>query len=325
MLPIILTAYTLAAINNQAGPVSDPRDNWQDSHTLLAKMKASRDLLKSGTYRASATVLTNGNADDAGPIKFNVVIFSSFDFGKGLLRFDQTRTVIRDIAGEAIPHQKIGKHIRTPELVINWTNSRDAQNLARAMVVGIDPPMTKPLPGISPFDVRSLGLTLWGDLMAGVPFNGSYETWDKGRRIEVFPEANGIYRLRLLQGHRSGTFVPQTLWLDEHQGFSPVRLSYSIPSAEPGQPEWFIFDCRVRWKEEARVWVPASFRIERRVRGRLVEFYTLGIEWISVNEPIQPELFTADGLDVPLRTPVIDFRKAVPEHVGNVKEQPPLK
>src|SRR5262249_8807984 len=108
-------------------------------------------------------------------------------------------------------------------------------------------------------------------------------------------------------------------------GFSPVRLSYSILSVEPGQPEWVMFDCRVRWKEEAELWVPASLRIERRVRGRLIGFHALSFEWISANKPIQPELFTADGLDVPVGTPVIDFRKAVPQHVGNVKGQRRLK
>jgi hypothetical protein len=107
--------------------------------------------------------------------------------------------------------------------------------------------------------------------------------------------------------------------IDEHQGFFPVRLSYSVPPEEPGQPEQVNSECQVRWKQEAGAWVPASFRIERRLRGHLTEFYTLSFEWISVNKPIQPELLTPEGLGVPIGTQVVDYRMAVPRRVGVVK------
>ncbi len=45
------------------------------------------------------------------------------------------------------------------------------------------------------------------------------------------------------------TILPQTLWLDESQGFSPIRLSYNIPASEPGQPDQLVSECRVRWKK----------------------------------------------------------------------------
>jgi hypothetical protein len=126
----------------------------------------------------------------------------------------------------------------------------------------------------------------------------------------------------LTRGQRGRTYVPLTLWIDEHQGFSPVRLSYSLPPAEPGQPEQVTSDCRVRWKQEAGAWVPTSVRIERRVRGKNSEFCTLSFEWISVNKPIQPELLTPDGLGAPAGTRVVDYREAVPRFVGEVKVQP---
>jgi hypothetical protein len=191
--------------------------------------------------------------------------------------------------------------------------------------VGIHPPTLKPPLGISPFDVRSLGLTLGDDFKASIPFSTCYEIWDKSGGVEAFPEPNGIFRIRLEHTGRRSTDVPQTLWVDESQGFSPVRLSYSLPPTEPGQAEQFMSDCRMRWKEESGVWIPASFRIERRARGRLIEFYTLSFEWISVNKPIPPDLFTAEGLGVPGGTPVIDYRAAVPKRMGQVKELAPPK
>src|SRR5262249_2024293 len=151
----------------------------------------------------------------------DVEIFSAFDYGKGLLRFDHTRPVIRQFAREAVPGQHASKYIRTPDLTITWINPRRHEDVVMQTAVGIHPPTFKTRPeAISSFDVRSLGLILWDDLWAGIPFSSSFETWDKARSVEVVPEANGVYRLRLVLGHRSGTLVPQTLWLDEHQGFS---------------------------------------------------------------------------------------------------------
>jgi hypothetical protein len=275
LLPMALcirTGYTFAALDSQTVPVLGPQEHAQAAHKLLANMKASRDLLKSGSYRASGAVLRNSNVRGVEPLLGRVEIFSAFDFEKGLLRFDQTQPVRRQIAGEEIPDQDKVEYIRTQELAITWIKPWRHKNLAINTAVGIHPPTLKPPLGISPFDVRSLGLTLWDDFKASTAFSASYETWDRSRRIEVFPEANGVNRLRLVQGHRSGTYVPQDLWIDELQGFSPVRLSYSIPPAERGQPEEYINACRMRWKQEAGVWVPAFIRIERRIRGRLIEF-----------------------------------------------------
>ena len=51
MLPVILASCAFAAAASQDGLVSTPRVSGQDAHTLLAKLKVSRDLLRSGTYR----------------------------------------------------------------------------------------------------------------------------------------------------------------------------------------------------------------------------------------------------------------------------------
>ena len=267
-----------------------------------------------------------------GPLQGDVQIYSAFDFDKDLIRFDQTRPFIRRIGEDTITDQVTSKYVRTSEFAITWISPWKHEDHAIHTAVGIHPLTLKTrivtlntLTAVSWFDVRSLGLILWDDLMAGSPFGTSYEIWDKSRWVEVFPEANGIYRLRLTRGHRSGTYVPQTLWLDEHQGFSPVRLSYRLASAKPGQPDEFDFDCRVHWKLEAGVWVPASFRIEKRTGGRLIEFYGVGFEWVSVNKPVQRDVFTPDGLGVPVGTAVFDYRTRPPKRVGQVKGLPPLE
>jgi hypothetical protein len=324
MLSVILVVSTLAQINNQVGPVSGSRDDGREAHALLAKMKTSRDLLKSGTFRASGRLFTNRRSLGVQQPPSDFQIFSAFDLDKGLFRFDRTQDVIRQTGADSVPGVEIGKYVRTPELAITWINPWEYKNRARATAVGIYQPTLKPPIMISPVDVRSIGLSLWDDFRAGTPFTVCFEAWDKGSLIRVFPEANGVYRLRLERSGRLGTYVPQTLWIDERQGFSPVRLSYIIPTGEPGLPDQLLSECQVRWKDEAGVWVPVSLHFERRVRGHLNEFCALRFEWISVNEPIPPKLFTADGLDVPIGTQVVDHR-AVPPHVGQVKGLAPPK
>jgi hypothetical protein len=325
MLSVIFVVSTLAGINNQAGPVSGSRDDGRDAHALLAKMKTSRDLLKSGTYRASGRLLTNRRSLGAQQPQSEVQIFAAFDLDKGLFRFDRTQDVIRQIGADSVPGLQIGKYVRTPELAITWINPWEHKDMARATAVGIHQPTIKPPMIIAPVDVRTFGLSLWDDFRAGTPFTACYEAWDKDSLIGVFPEANGIYRLRLERSGRRGAYVPQTIWIDKHLGFSPVRLSYIIPPAEPGLPDQLLSECEVRWKNEAGVWVPASLHFERRVRGHLNDFCALTFEWISVNRPIPPELFTADGLDVPVGTRVVDYRAAPPRHIGQVKGLAPPK
>jgi hypothetical protein len=325
MLSVIFVVTTLAGINNQAGPVSGSRDDGRDAHALLAKMKTSRDLLKSGTYRASGRLLTNRRSLGAQQPQSEVQIFSTFDLDKGLFRFDRTQDVIRQIGADSVPGLQIGKYVRTPELAITWINPWEHKDMALATAVGIHQPTIKPPMIIAPVDVRSFGLSLWDDFRAGTPFTACYEAWDKDSLIGVFPEANGIYRLRLERSGRRSAYVPHTIWIDEHLGFSPVRLSYIIPPAEPGLPDQLLSECQVRWKNEAGVWVPASLHFERRVRGHLNDFCALTFEWISVNRPIPSELFTADGLDVPVGTRVVDYRAAPPRHIGQVKGLAPPK
>jgi hypothetical protein len=93
MLSVIFVVSTLAVLKSQDGPASGSRDDGREAHALLARMKTSRDLLKSGTYRASGRLLTNRRSFGAQQPHGEVQIFSAFDLDKGLFRFDRTQEV----------------------------------------------------------------------------------------------------------------------------------------------------------------------------------------------------------------------------------------
>jgi hypothetical protein len=314
MLLIILATYTLAASDDGVQPAADSSRKGQDAHVILAKMRESRDLLKSGSYRASGRVTTNRRSMGE-QLPGSVTIFSAFDCDRAQLRFDRTQPVTRGFAGDRFTYQETIKYIRTSEFAVTWLSPWEHKNTRMETAVGVYPPTIKPPLGLSPIDVRSLGLCLWDDFKAGMSFEACCDIWENNTLINVVPEANGIYRLRLERAGRRSASVPQTLWVDENQGFSPVRLSYVVPASEPGEPEHVLSECHVRWKKEAGAWVPASLRFERRLRGHINDFYSLTFDWISVNKPPEPKLFTPDGLDVPAGTRVVDDRGGVPRKV----------
>jgi hypothetical protein len=314
MLLIILATFTLTASDEGAQPAAHALRKGQDAHAILFKLKESRDLLKSGSYRASGRATTNRRSMGE-QLPGGVTIFSAFDCDKALLRFDRTQPVTRGFDGDKHTYQETIKYIRTSEFAVTWLSPWEHKNSRRETAVGIYPPTLKPPLGLSPIDVRSVGLCLWDDFKAGMSFEACCDMWENNALINVVPEANGIYRLRLERAGRRGVYVPQTLWVDENQGFSPVRLSYVVPGSEPAEPEQLLSECQVRWKKEAGAWVPASLHFERRVRGHINDFYSLTFDWISVNKPPEPRLFTPDGLDVPAGTRVVDLRGGVPRKV----------
>jgi hypothetical protein len=322
MVSIVVALCTLTPAQDRALPASTPVTIQDDAQALLVKLKASRDLLKTGAYRANGHILVNRQANRAEPAQGKIEIFSAFDFERKLLRFDETAPVLGPVPRPGMPTESTFRQIRTPEHAITWMKPWQNDNIGIMTAVGFHPPTLKSPLGHSPIDPRSLGMGLWDEFRAGDSFDTCYDNWFKSRWVEASPEANGMHRLRLLRGRRSGTYVPQTLWIDEHQGFSPVRLTYNIPGSEPGQPDQFNTECTVHWKHEGGAWVPTSFRIERRTGGRLAEFCALSFEWITINTPVQPDLFTSDGLGVPDGTRVIDYRGNARGRVVEVKQLP---
>ena len=91
---IILAAYTLAASDDGVQRSADVSRKGQDAHVILSKMKASRDLLKSRSYRADGRMMTNRRSMGE-PLPGSVTVFSAFDCGKALLRFDRTQPATR--------------------------------------------------------------------------------------------------------------------------------------------------------------------------------------------------------------------------------------
>ena len=318
MYLMICAAFALAASDSPPGPAAGSQVSGQQALALLAKMKESRDRLRCGIYKATGRLLTNKRSMGQQQPEGTIEIFAAFELDKGLFRFDRTEPARVPIGGAAILDREIRKYVRTPEHTITWLSPMERDGRSRMTAVGIHQPTMKPPFGPSPFDVRSLGLGLWDDFRSGTTFDDCYEAWAKSSLVEVFPEANGVYRLRLERSGRRGTYLPQTTWLDERQGFSPVRLSYNIPASEPGHPEQVVSECQVRWQNQQGVWVPVSCRLERRLRGNLNDFGTFAFDWISVNKPVPPETFTPEGLGVPEGTPVLDFRAAPPRPVGEV-------
>jgi hypothetical protein len=127
MFFIILATCAFAASDNEAGQLSDAEVQQQKAQALLSRMKESRDLLRSGSYRASGRVSTNRRTSGTGRLQGPIEIFSAFDFDKQLCRFDQTEPVIRKLSEGSVAGEETGKYIRTQDLacscILPWADS----------------------------------------------------------------------------------------------------------------------------------------------------------------------------------------------------------
>src|SRR4051812_42003942 len=78
MLLILVTAYALAANGNDQDADLGPKGESQlvQAPHLLTKMKESRGLLRSGTYRATGRMLKRGKSLESETIQGQIKLFS---------------------------------------------------------------------------------------------------------------------------------------------------------------------------------------------------------------------------------------------------------
>ena len=73
---------------------------------------------------------------------------------------------------------------------------------------------------------------------------------------------------------------------------TPIRIS----QYETGKVRREMSSAVVGWKHMSNTWVPNSMRVWESDSNNTYQSFELLLEWLSVNEPLDPKLFTASGL-----------------------------
>jgi hypothetical protein len=90
------------------------------------------------------------------------------------------------------------------------------------------------------------------------------------------------------------------VWIAPQYGYSPIRM-------ESQTKKYSLFDSttvEVRRYKDTDLWVPVKATVQRLENGELFQKTDYTISIYSINEPLDPKLFTPELLDIPVGTPV---------------------
>ena len=140
----------------------------------------------------------------------------------------------------------------------------------------------------------------------GIVFGSEYsaimDAWAQGaREATVSKDSAGNVVLRLTKQKESHEDI-RTLTLDPALGFVPVRNEVAVKSIERTEPK--VLDWTdIRYEKKNGHFVPVSLEIHQN-GGRTIK---VTCRWESVNEDIDPKVFTVDGFGARKGTPIFDL------------------
>jgi len=269
---------------------------------LLAGVLDQRERLRSGEFLATGTV----RILDAklGELHGDVELYSAFDHDRELLRFDRKqpvrRTLLTDFDGNGMPPLSPDDW-RSEEWEARGVFLRDSVTGWHSTVPSTIQVMSNESADIAklvrPFDVRILGLSVGNAIDTGGTFQQCRDALERRTITGVVADTEHIYRLDMTAGKRG--LMTYSIWIDERQGFSPVRMearwsrgsSHSVSSSVP------VSTVATVWQRLGDTWVPESLSATdsaNTVESTLV--YDLAFTWIAVNESPKEEVLTANAL-----------------------------
>ncbi len=263
---------------------------------IWSGMANDRKKLERGSYIATGHRVID-NVVDRTHTESEVELFGAFDHKKSQYRFDRSERVtgFNDVPARPFPIAKLeaGKLIMTSRKSIYWTETR----APLGVVVIAEPPFRPGLQGVSPLDVRSLGLQFWNRDSSLFEFEEVLKTWTDGRLETIVQESEHFFRVTASSGRNNS--IDQTVWVDQSRGFTASRCEI----ASNGRPPMYVSE--LIWVQIHGTWVPKKY-VNARHQGSLSDTYDLSFKWTSVNKPIDESLFTVAGLGLSKDTPIIE-------------------
>ncbi len=334
-LTFLFLCALLMAIPFASGGNAPPSPGKEIFPFVWAGLKDNRERLRRGAFRVKGRKIDD---DPRGRrLDSDMTIFCAFDYDKDLFRFDRAEPefftkeplVDRGQGPKALEEQgrKMrsdpkdwvernvgGKWAKSETQCISWSIQGNSVSILR--------PHEEPDSSLRIFDVRTLGLLIWGNLVdRGTSWKDTCELYPE-LPLEAVQERKGLYRFRWVEN--ASIPLRKTLWVDEAQGFSPVRLHTQEGQTSKDGIKWSEPDITSEVESVCigGVWVPHTFRIETRESAPWFRSYQWTFAWESVNEPVAESLFTVEGMDLPKGTPVIDYRLGEPILKGRIGEEP---
>ncbi len=262
-------------------------DNPPEVAKIWAEYSLTMEQVRTGEYRAELQMFDRPNPSETRgtPIRMHVW----FDRNTGHERFDYQH---RD--------PKVSHYIQLPDssLLING----DASHVTRQ-------------PGkldfsqfaLRPFDIWGAPLSGATGLHEGDRLEGALKYLQSGESKVSTAENTAQLEIRFPNFPTDG-FVT----FDLKHGMTPIEFKEVFrlpPGAAPVPP---ANQASTIWKEHSDgVFVPTTVDTVT-TSGKLYQRAILNIEWISLNQSIDPTVFTIEGLELPNNTMVVDYSLGPP-------------
>ena len=277
---------------------------------IVDGMISSREKLHAGVCQARWKWQAKTNS-----YKETAIWLLYFDYDKGWSRIDRHLT--------SRPRDVI--RIATPVEVIDYVPGPSG-------TITRQPPGAPALAEGWAFDVRVTGL------VPLISMKGNRATWEKflqvadhDRKASVENEPDGTLRLTWetirkadAPGQDLHERIGHSFWLDPRRQFSPVRAEFfagASPDRSGGERKVFAI-IETEWIEHDGALVPKRCAWTEPIAVQTAE---LTFEWTSVNNSVTPALFTAEGLNAPKGTLIINSKQGESFIESIVGEEPPMK
>ncbi len=317
---LVVVGGASVAFGQASAEISDA--DRELARIYLIGLLDGRQRMISGELRATGRESTPGSVDGDSATEFH----AAFDDATGRFRFDrkgQERLFVaiysgggktpKDLMsrGEWKTEKFEAKFIRTPERDLDWSTKDVVEVHAKAA--------TEEGIAAKPFHVNTLGI---------ITVRGNAKFWTCDQLIGIFQsqrvvgvskEAGEVLKISWIFG--PGDTLKRLLWIDAARDYAPIRMQL-LERRDASNEKWSapIVDAEVHWSRQNGIWVPVHSQEKfASMQQKQRAIYELQIEWLKVNEELDPSLFTSEGLNLPHFAMVVDDRlgkRIVTEKLG---------
>ena len=269
---------------------------YHDAQYVIGIFESGRLGIKSGRFTARRDV--SMNVGERGIVEEHVTYDVAFDFDLDCLRFDFSRV------GAA---SRAGKYIARPDASL--LAGGDGQSVSRY------PPGQFP-DGVpdAPFDIRNIGiadfLLLFSRPVRFPQMMSGFELCRGAGRLSCRPAhlETGAYVLCEMFT-ASDMSERWDITLDPSRQMVPVRWErrWRTDDQEFHEPNAVL---EVQWDQLRDIWVPVVAEYRSTTTGN--PQMRLEVNWLSLNEDVDPSLFQQESFSLPRGAWVIDRTQAVP-------------
>jgi hypothetical protein len=235
---------------------------------------------------------------------FNLVYI--FDFRDDLLFFLQTHELPANLnsaqeqaaAANVDPMSLSEAYVRSAESSIRWNRA--------SFVETIDQRTVEPSRELNIFDPRLVGLVNFVEVDRRERFNSVMSHIKSAASKATVTADNQLARL-VWRADGEKLVKRSTLVLDINRGASPVEFEVAYRTrasidANDEKPWRVAYTNKTSWKQLMDVWVPETWIAQINPHADRGSCRQYTFEWESVNENIDRNVFTLDGLNLPKGT-----------------------